>query len=71
MDHYYMIARLGARIKELRMTREMTQDDLSFESAIEKSMISKLETGQSNPTIRTLYRISMALDVPLIEFFKD
>ena len=41
----------------------MTQEELAADTNIEK--IGRLETGNTNPTIRTLYKISKALKVKL------
>jgi DNA-binding helix-turn-helix protein len=41
----------------------MTQDDLSAKSNLDN--IGRIETGNTNPTIRTLYKISQALKVKL------
>ena len=71
MTHYFMLEKLGARIRQLRITMDMTQDKLSIESDVEKAMISRIESGRTNITIRTLYKISQALDVDIIEIFKD
>lgn len=66
-----VLEKLGSRIRELRITKSMTQDRLSIISEIEKSMLSRIESGQTNLTIRTLYKISNALEIPITEFFKD
>jgi transcriptional regulator with XRE-family HTH domain len=49
----------------------MTQNELAMECEFEKASMSRIESGQSNPTIRTLYKISDALDVHIGELFKD
>lgn len=42
-----------------------------MECDFEKASLSRIESGQANPTIRTLYKLSKALDVPIAEFFKE
>lgn len=61
---------LGARIKELRLAREMTQNDLATQCDFEKASMSRIEAGKTNITILTLYKISKALEVDINEFFK-
>lgn len=65
------LRKLGERIKKLRIKRNMTQNDLAIECNFEKASMSRIESGQTNPTIRTLYKISKALDVHIIEIFRD
>lgn len=66
-----MQVKVGEKIKTLRISKKITQYDLALECGFEKASMSRIESGQSNPTLRTLCRISKALDVPIVEFFKD
>jgi transcriptional regulator with XRE-family HTH domain len=63
--------KLGLRIKALRLERNMTQNALAIECDFEKASMSRIESGQANPTISTLFKISNALDVKISELFKD
>lgn len=58
-------------IKMQRIQRYMTQQELSRKTGIIQADISKLENGQSNPSVRTLMRIAEGLDMTLlIEFIE-
>lgn len=65
------LASLGTRIKELRLKRDMTQNELSIQCNFEKASMSRIESGKTNITVLTLRRISKALDMEIVEFFKD
>lgn len=65
------LIRLGRRIKCIRLEKNMSQNALAIECVIEKASLSRIEAGQSNPTLRTLYKISKALDISFAEFFND
>jgi len=56
---------LGARIKELREEKGLSQQQLASACNFEKSNMSRLESGNTNPTVYTLYKISKALDVSI------
>ncbi len=71
MNDIELLSRLGEKIKTIRIKRKMSQNALAIECDFEKASMSRIESGQSNPTIRTLYKISKALDVHITEFFKD
>ena len=71
MNHTELQKRLGVKIKALRSTKNMTQNELAVECDFEKASMSRIESGQTNPTVRTLYKISKALDIPIVELFKD
>lgn len=64
MDEKVLFAKIGKKIQEIRESKNMTQDDLSVESGIEN--IGRLEAGNTNPTIRTLYKVSQALKVKIM-----
>lgn len=56
---------IGERIKKLRLERGMTQQALAYECDIEKPNLSRIENGNTNPTIKSLWKISCALGVKL------
>ncbi len=64
-----VLNQLGSRIREIRKTRKMTQDDLADKCNFEKGNLSRIETGQTNLTMRSLLRISQALEVPIADLF--
>ena len=61
---------LGQRIKRIRLEKNMSQTLLASQCGIEKANLSRIESGQANPTVLTLLKISAALEVPVAEFFK-
>lgn len=56
---------LGSRIRQLRVERNILQQDLASMCNFEKSNMARLEAGRSNPKFLTLHKISIALNVPL------
>lgn len=54
---------LGKRIREIRVARNLTQEDLSELTEIGASSISKIESGHFHPTDENLERIAKALNV--------
>jgi transcriptional regulator with XRE-family HTH domain len=64
-------SKLGERIRAIRAEKNMTQNELAIECDFEKASMSRIESGQANPTIRTLYKISKALNINITELFKD
>lgn len=60
---------LGARVKELRKSRGLSQEQLAEMIGIEPKHVSRIEVGKSYPTLDRLERIAKALDVPMKTFF--
>ena len=60
---------LGRRIREIRKTKGLTQEQLSDLVNIEQKHVSRIEMGKNAPTIDRLEKLSTVLNVPLREFF--
>lgn len=56
---------LGARIREVRSLRRMSQRQLCARISLGISMLSRYESGHHSPTVRSLYRIAQELEVPV------
>lgn len=66
------IKKVGLQIKKLRKERKLTQLDLAIKSDMEESALQRIEAGRTNPTLKTLLKISNALeDVKFSQFFID
>ena len=61
---------LGKRIKEIRKSKGLTQEQLSEMIDIETSSLSGIESGRFYPSLHVLEKIAQVFDVELIEFFK-
>ena len=62
---------IGKRIKALRESKNIAQQDLAAACNFEKSNMARLEAGNTNPTIYTLKIIAENLKVDLIDLVKD
>jgi transcriptional regulator with XRE-family HTH domain len=56
---------IGRRLKELRCSRGLTLAQLAAQTDLSISSLSQVERGLVSPTIRTVYALSVALDVSL------
>ena len=61
---------LGKRIKEIRKSKGLTQEQLSEMIDIETSSLSGIESGRFYPSLHVLEKIASVFDIELIEFFK-
>ncbi|EJE8675446.1 helix-turn-helix transcriptional regulator [Vibrio parahaemolyticus] len=60
---------VGKKIKEARKKKKLTIEDLASRSGLSVAHLSRLENGRKSPTITTLEKIALALDVPIVYFF--
>jgi len=69
MEKSEILKKVGKRIQEIRLEKGLTQVELvgRIEGEIDTTNISRIESGRTNPTLLTLYRIAVALEVPLTD----
>ncbi|MBO4594689.1 MAG: helix-turn-helix transcriptional regulator, partial [Clostridia bacterium] len=62
---------IGEKIKDLRLSCELTQEELADRCELTKGYISQLENDLTSPSIATLIDILSALGTDLKEFFSS
>src|SRR5205823_1536203 len=60
---------LGARLREKRDERGLSLRELARRVEVSPSLVSQIETGKIQPSVRTLYAISSELGLSLDEIF--
>lgn len=65
-DLEYLIS-LGKKIKEIRLSKKISQTEIAYRCGFDKSNYNTIESGKRNPTITSLLKIAKALNVQLIE----
>ena len=60
---------VGEKLRVLRLRKKMGLVDLGEHTSLSPALLSKLENGKLFPTLPTLLRISMVLNVGLEHFF--
>lgn len=63
--------KIGHKIKELRIQKSLTQEELADRSELSKGFISQLERDLTSPSIATLVDILQCLGTNLEEFFSN
>ena len=61
---------LGARVRELRKERDWTLEQAAKKAGLARSTLSKIENGNTSPSLTTLQSLAHALSVPLTAFFR-
>lgn len=62
---------IGAKVKELRTLKGLTQEELADRAELSKGFISQLERDLTSPSIATLMDILQCLGTTLGEFFNE
>ncbi|HEX7855345.1 MAG TPA: helix-turn-helix transcriptional regulator [Sphingobium sp.] len=56
---------LARNLRQLRLARGFSQDDLAAEAGLRQALISAIEVGTANPTLDSLDRVASALKIDL------
>ncbi len=61
---------IASRLREERRRLGLTLQEVARRSGLSLGMISKIENARTSPSLRTLARLSQALEVPVTTFFR-
>lgn len=58
-------------LKEIRMSRNLTQEQVANLSKISRTMLTEIENGNANPSVETAKKIANALNFDWTLFYKE
>lgn len=61
----------GQRVRDLRVSMQLSQEQLAALCDLDRTYISSIERGQRNVSLKNIASIAQALNVSLSEFFED
>ena len=61
--------RFGKRVRELRLTRGLSQEKLAHRAGMHRTYLGGIERGERNPSLKNIQAIAVALNVTLSELF--
>ena len=62
--------RLGENLKRIRTKKGITQIEIAKKLGADRSFVSNIENGKTNPTLSTITNLAKALSVPVNELLK-
>jgi len=63
--------KIGERIREMRKEKSLSQEALANIAEVDRTYMTKVETGKRNVTVKILEKIIIALDTDFMTFFND
>ena len=66
-----MEASVGAQVRRLRKSLDLTVAELGLAAGISAGMLSKIENGGTSPSLSTLEALAKALNVPVARLFAE
>ncbi len=71
MNEQEYIKQVCENIKQMRIQKSMTQVIFASEIGIDDSSLRRIESGRTSPTLKTLYRISVAFEIDVKELLPN
>ena len=59
----FIYKRLGEKLSKIRKQKELSQDELSYFSDVDRTYIAKIESGKANPSFKVLMKIARGLKI--------
>jgi transcriptional regulator with XRE-family HTH domain len=69
-DERDFVRRFGKNLMRLRLENGLTQEDLANDADIPINQVGRIERGQINTSIGTVFKLSKALELEITELFK-
>lgn len=61
--------KFGNRIRQLRLSRGLSQEECAFNCGLDKNYIGYIERGEKSATINTIQKLAKGLKISLKEMF--
>lgn len=62
--------RLGVNVKKIRLSKSIKQVEIAKMLRVDRSFVSNIENGKTNPTLSTIASLAKALGVSINELLK-
>ncbi len=62
---------IGEKLRAARLNQQLSLRDLAERAEVSPSLLSKIENGKTNPSVRTLHNIADAMGLPVHHFFPE
>ncbi|MBC8295033.1 MAG: helix-turn-helix transcriptional regulator [Pelagibacterales bacterium] len=63
--------KFGEKVKQLRLEKGLSQEKFAHLADIDRTYISSIEKGERNVSIVVVERIAKALEIEIMNLFKD
>ena len=62
--------KLGENLKKIRIKKDITQVEIAKKLGVNRSFVSNIENGKTNPTLSTITKLADVLDIPTDKLLK-
>jgi transcriptional regulator with XRE-family HTH domain len=71
MNENEILKKFGNNLRRIRLSRNVSQEDMALEIGFDRTYISLLERGKRNPSLITICRLVAYLKVDMNQLFED
>lgn len=64
------LIKFGLRVRELRLLKGLSQEDLADLAGLHRTYIGGIERGERNVAFLNIFRLAKALEIPLSDLMK-
>ena len=66
-----IVEKFGQRVKEIRQTKGITQEELAIKAQLHRTYISSIELGKRNVSLLNIEKLAKALGCSMSDFFPE
>ncbi|MBI1780442.1 MAG: helix-turn-helix transcriptional regulator [Sphingobacteriales bacterium] len=70
MSKSKILIKFGENVREIRKSKGLSQEQLSFKAVLHRTYIGMIERAEKNITLSNIEKIAKALEVDIIELLK-
>lgn len=62
---------LGANVRKIRKEKNLSMEMLAHKAEIEYRQLGRIERGEGNTSVISLFKLSQTLNIPISQFFLE
>ena len=66
-DQAEVLRQFGERLRQLRMARHLTQEEMAAKAGFSRSYYNEIETGKRNISLLNLHKLAQCLEISISE----
>ena len=67
----YILIRFGKKVREERLKKGLSQEDLASKAGVHRTYIGMIERGEKNITLINIKKVAIALDLQINQLLND
>jgi transcriptional regulator with XRE-family HTH domain len=69
LRHEVFLKKFGENLRKIRLRKGFSQDEISFSTSISTNQVGRIERGEINTGLSTIYEIANCLGIEVKELF--